>query len=304
LTFSVFAKIALLGLLEPVIDQNLYYTAVKLSTASFSIAMSNVLPVFAFLMAWILGLEKVHIKRMNGQAKVLGTIVTVLGAMLMTLVKGPMLNLLWTNGNSHQQSTNAANKQDVIKGALMILAGTFCWSGFIMIQAITLKSYPAELSLTVLICLMGTLESSIAALALEWGNPTAWSIHFDIKLFAAVYSGVICSGFAFYIQGIVIKERGPVFVSAFSPVSMVLVAIMSSFILSETMYLGRVIGAVVIVVGLYLVLWGKSKDQTGDSEKVVPTAQNMATKNERIVASNQELVAIDVTSIKSTDGTA
>ena len=71
---------------------------------------------------------------MNGQAKVLGTIVTVLGAMLMTLVKGPMLNLLWTNGNSHQQSTNAANKQDVIKGALMILAGTFCWSGFIMIQ--------------------------------------------------------------------------------------------------------------------------------------------------------------------------
>jgi hypothetical protein len=35
---------------------------------------------------------------------------------------------------------------------------------------------------------MGTLESSIAALALEWGNPTAWSIHFDIKLFAAVYS--------------------------------------------------------------------------------------------------------------------
>ncbi|GMY08605.1 WAT1-related protein At2g39510-like [Fagus crenata] len=304
LTFSVFAKIALLGLLEPVIDQNLYYTAVKLSTASFSIAMTNVLPVFAFLMAWILGLEKVHIRRMNGQAKVLGTIVTVLGAMLMTLVKGPMLNLLWTNENSHQQSTSAANKQDVIKAAFMILAGTLCWSGFIMIQAITLKSYPTELSLTVLICLMGTLESSIAALALEWGNPTAWSIHFDIKLFAAVYSGVICSGFAFYIQGIVIKERGPVFVSAFSPVSMVLVAIMSSFILSETMYLGRVIGAVVIVVGLYLVLWGKSKDQTGDSEKVVPTAQNMATKNERIVASNQELVAIDVTSIKSTDGTA
>jgi hypothetical protein len=35
---------------------------------------------------------------------------------------------------------------------------------------------------------MGTLESAIAALAMEWGNPTAWSIHFDIKLLAAVYS--------------------------------------------------------------------------------------------------------------------
>ena len=35
---------------------------------------------------------------------------------------------------------------------------------------------------------MGTLESSILALAMEWGNSTAWSIHFDVKLLAAVYS--------------------------------------------------------------------------------------------------------------------
>ena len=50
-----------------------------------------------------------------------------------------------------------------------------------------LKSYLAELFLTVLICLMGTLESSILAVAMEWGNPTAWSIHLDSKLLAAVY---------------------------------------------------------------------------------------------------------------------
>ncbi len=79
-------------------------------------------------------LEKVYIKRLDGQAKILGTIVTVGGVMLMTLVKGPTLNLPWTNGNAHQQSTSAANKQDVIKGALMILAGSVCWSGFIILQ--------------------------------------------------------------------------------------------------------------------------------------------------------------------------
>ena len=52
----------------------------------------------------------------------------------MTLVKGPKLNLPWTNQNGHQESTNAANKQDVIKGALMILAGSVGWSGFINLQ--------------------------------------------------------------------------------------------------------------------------------------------------------------------------
>ncbi|XP_050250392.1 WAT1-related protein At2g39510-like [Quercus robur] len=304
LTFSVFAKIVLLSLLEPVINQNMFFTGMKYTTATFARAMCNVVPAFTFSMAWILGLEKVNIRRWRGQAKVLGTIVTIGGAMLMTQVKGPMLNLPWTDGNGHQES-NAANMQDVIKGALMVLAGYFCWSGFFILQAITLKSYPAELSLAVLICLIGTLESAILALTLERGNLAAWSIHLDTELLAAVYTGVVCSGFALYIQGLVIKEKGPVFLTAFNPLSTVLVAIIGSFILFETMYLGRIIGAIVIIVGLYLVLWGKRKDQPGlksDNEEVVPTA-DMATMNERVTTSNQEFMAINVTSIKSTDET-
>ncbi|KAK7837833.1 wat1-related protein [Quercus suber] len=270
LTFSVFVKIALIGLIEPVMDQNLYYTGMKMTTATFATAICNVLPAFSFAMAWILGLEKVYLRRLRGMAKVLGTIVTVGGAMFMTLVNGPMLNLPWTHGNGHQESTSAANNQDVIKGALMMLAGCVCWSAFIILQAITLKSYPAELSLTVLICLMGTLESSILAVAMEWGNPTAWSIHLDSKLLAAVYAGVVCSGFTIYIQGLIMKQRGPVFV---------------------------VIGAIIIFVGLYLVLWGKSKDQLGsksDNEKILPTAQNVATMDERIMTSNQEFRTINL----------
>lgn len=78
-------------------------------------------------------LEKVS-RRLPSQAKVLGTIVALGGAMLMTLVKGPMLNLPWTDGNNHHESTGAANKQDPIKGAVMILAGCVCWSAFIILQ--------------------------------------------------------------------------------------------------------------------------------------------------------------------------
>lgn len=51
--------------------------------------------------------------------------------------------------------------------------------------------------------------------------------------------GIICSGVAYYVQGLVMKERGPVFVTAFSPLSMIIVAVMSSFMLAEIMYLGR-----------------------------------------------------------------
>ncbi|XP_008233582.1 PREDICTED: WAT1-related protein At2g39510-like isoform X2 [Prunus mume] len=258
---------------RPVIDQNLFYTGMKLTTATFTSAMCNVLPAFAFIMAWIFRLENINFRSLRSLAKILGTIVTVGGAMLMTLINGPMLNLPWTRRNIHQESTSATDHQDPIKGTLLIGAGCFCWAGFVNLQAITLKSYPAELSLAAWICLMGTVQGTVVALGFEWDNPAAWSIHWDSKLLAAVYSGIICSGVVYYVQGLVMKERGPVFVTAFSPLSMIIVAVMSSFMLAEIMYLGRVIGAMVIVIGLYMVLWGKSKDRIpSESEKddVVP----------------------------------
>ncbi|KAJ8766052.1 hypothetical protein K2173_020568 [Erythroxylum novogranatense] len=290
MTMSTFIKIVLMGLLEPTIDQNLFYTGMKYTTATFSSAMCNMLPALAFLLAWACRLEKVDVKKLHSQAKILGTVVTVGGAMIMTLFKGTKLDLPWTRGYDNQQHwTNLTTKQDPLKGALMVFIGTACWAGFIILQAITLKSYPAELSLTVLICLMGAIEGSILAVVMERGNPSAWSIHLDAKLLTAVYSGVLCSGVAYCIQGMVMKVKGPVFVTAFNPLSMVIVAIMGSFMLSEVMYLGRIMGAVVIVTGLYLVLWGKSKDIQSDINKGMEISQTS-----QLTETSNQGIAVDV----------
>ncbi|KAM1037834.1 hypothetical protein ACFX13_033332 [Malus domestica] len=260
MTLSIFIKIMLLALLEPVLDQNLYFMGMKYTTATFAAAMCNILPALTFVMAWVLRLEKVNLKSIRSQSKLVGTVATVAGAMIMTLVKGPLLHLFWTRA-SHEQHTSAATSlQDSIKGSLMITVGCFCWACFMILQAITLKTYPAELSLSAWICALGTLEGTAVALVMERGNAAVWSIKWDTKLLAASYSGIFCSGLAYYIQGVVMKYRGPVFVTAFSPLSMVIVAVMSSFILREQMFLGRLLGAVVIIAGLYLVVWGKAKD--------------------------------------------
>jgi hypothetical protein len=42
---------------------------------------------------------------------------------------------------------------------------------------------------------MGTVQNSILALVMEWGNPKAWAIHLDAMLLAAVY-GVRISKFS------------------------------------------------------------------------------------------------------------
>ncbi|CAN0881498.1 WAT1-related protein At2g37460 [Linum grandiflorum] len=265
---------------RPVIDQNLYFLGMKYTTATFAAAIINILPAITFVMACIVGLEKIGMKSLHSQAKVGGTIATVGGAMVMTLIKGPVVELLWSKGSSlHGQASDAGSGgvdlHSSIKGALMITVGAFSWAGFVILQAITLNTYPAELSLTVLICVMGTVQGGIVALVMERGNPQVWAIHWDTKLLAAVYSGVVCSGLAYYIQGVVMKVRGPVFVTAFSPLCMVLVAIMSSIIFAEQMFLGRVLGAVIIVAGLYLVVWGKSKDYYHSSTSTSSTKDQL-----------------------------
>jgi len=50
--------------------------------------------------------------------------------------------------------------------------------------------------------------------------------------------GIISSGLTYYVQGIVMQKKGPVFVTAFSPLMMIIVAIMGTFILAEKLYLG------------------------------------------------------------------
>ncbi|AQK91785.1 WAT1-related protein [Zea mays] len=205
-------------------------------------------------------MERIVIKERRSQAKIAGTAITVCGALLMILFKGPIINFPWSKHASHAVSDSGVhNSGHWLMGTFMILLSCFCWSAFFILQSYTLRSYPSELSLTTLICAMGATESGAVALVME-RDTKAWSIGFDMRLFTAIYSGIMCSGVAYYVQGIVIKDRGPVFVTAFSPLCMILVTVLGSFILSEVVTLGRLIGATVIVVGLYALIWGKNKD--------------------------------------------
>lgn len=122
------------------------------------------------------------------------------------------------------------------------------------------------------------------------------------------------------------KDKGPVFVTAFSPLSMVIVAVLSSFILAEQMFLGRysssslfhhnhtttkqtkklmpyiyrIIGAIVIVAGLYFVMWGKSNDHKSGSPstdgQMDQDKQMRDTGSDSNRNSNSEVITPDVPS--------
>ncbi|KAK9129056.1 hypothetical protein Syun_017853 [Stephania yunnanensis] len=280
MTFRLFLQLFVLGLLGPVIDQNFYYAGLKFTSPTFSCAMSNILPALTFVMAVICRMEKVNIKRVRCQAKVVGTAVTVAGAMLMTLYKGPIVEMVWSKHvhteKSYSNTAGSTNK-DWLKGSIFLILATFSWAAFFVLQAITLKTYNhAHLSLTALVCFIGTLQSIVVTFVMEHST-SVWVIGWDMNLLAAAYAGIVTSSIAYYVQGLVMKSRGPVFASAFSPLMMIIVAIMGSFILAENIFLGGVLGAILIVLGLYSVLWGKAKDVKEEEE--IPEAVKGAGEN-------------------------
>ncbi|KQK05635.1 WAT1-related protein At5g07050 [Brachypodium distachyon] len=280
MTRSIFFQIFVLALLGPVIDQNFYYLGLKYTGPTFACAMSNILPAMTFVMAVIFRMEKIELKKVRCQAKILGTVVTVAGAMLMTLYKGPLMELAWTNrhgsGGAAAADAPAAavDAKEWFLGSVFVIIATLAWAGLFILQTHTIKQYSAQLSLTTLICFVGALQAVVVTLVMD-RRPSIWAIGFDMNLLAAAYAGIVTSSLAYYVQGLVIQKTGPVFASAFSPLMMIIVAVMGSFILSEKIYLGGVLGGVVIVVGLYAVLWGKHKEtqeKEADAKTALPVA--------------------------------
>ncbi|KAJ6713222.1 WAT1-RELATED PROTEIN [Salix purpurea] len=265
ITFPVFMQIFALALLGPVIDQNFYYAGLKFTSPTFSCAMSNMLPAMTFVMAVIFRMEKLDVKKLRCQAKLVGTAVTVAGAMLMTLYKGRAVEMLWSEHIHPRKSfvtdTTGTADKNWFKGSIFLIIATLAWSSLFVLQTKALETYKNhQLSLTSLICFIGTLQAIAVTFVMEH-KPSVWTIGWDMNLLAAAYAGIVTSSISYYVQGMVIKKKGPVFATAFSPLMMIIVAIMGSFILAEKIFLGGIVGSVLIVIGLYSVLWGKHKEK-------------------------------------------
>ncbi|KAK3435530.1 hypothetical protein EUGRSUZ_C00217 [Eucalyptus grandis] len=83
-------------------------------------------------------------------------------------------------------------------------------------------SHPDHLSLSDWICFMSTTQCAVITLFLEQ-DPDAWRIHSKLGIAAILYSGTVGSGISFFVQSCLA-------------------------------------GAIEVVAGLYLVLWGIAKD--------------------------------------------
>lgn len=76
-----------------------------------------------------------NLKKLHSLAKVIGTAVTVSGAMVMTLYKGPELQIVKGQGGNHNDSASTeASSQHWVLGTLMLIASCGGWASFFILQ--------------------------------------------------------------------------------------------------------------------------------------------------------------------------
>ncbi|XP_072955267.1 WAT1-related protein At5g07050-like [Typha angustifolia] len=257
LTWALFLEISVLSLLGVSLTLNMYFASLKYTSPTFVASMVNTIASMTFVIAVLLRLEHLDAKNPRGIAKIFGTIVSLAGVTTMTLYKGPALRNLW-GALIHIQGN--ATHESWLKGSILTVASCITWSIWYIMQAVTLKRYPAQLSLTTWMSFIGGAQSAVFTVFLEH-KPEAWIIGFDVKFWSIIYSGIVCSGLIIFIQLWCTEEKGPVFVTMFNPLSTIMVALLAYFIFGEKLYTGSIIGGVIVILGLYLVLWGKEKDQ-------------------------------------------
>ncbi|XP_009387815.2 protein WALLS ARE THIN 1 [Musa acuminata AAA Group] len=277
LTLSFVVQFFLLALCGITANQGFYLLGLDNTSPTFASAIQNSVPAITFLMAAILRIEKVRIDRRDGIAKLMGTLACVGGATIITLYKGPTIFGPSRALNDASPSTmlwlGDAKAKNWTLGCLYLIGHCLSWSGWLVLQAPVLKKYPARLSVTSYTCFFGVIQFLVIAAFIE-RDAEAWMFHSGSELFTILYAGFVASGIAFAVQIWCIDRGGPVFVAVYQPVQTLVVAIMASIALGEEFYLGGIIGAVFIIAGLYLVLWGKSEERAFAAKEAALTASS------------------------------
>uniref|UniRef100_A0A803KZW8 EamA domain-containing protein n=1 Tax=Chenopodium quinoa TaxID=63459 RepID=A0A803KZW8_CHEQI len=257
LTTSILCYTFFSALIGATLTQYLFLLGTQYTSAVFASAFANMSPVFTFLLALPLGQEKVNLRSKYGIAKVLGSLTCIGGAILLILYRGIPLS---TYHAKHLSTpSKSGSKEKWILGSIFLLSSAVCWSGWFLIQSKIGKKYPFKYSSTALMSSFGAVQSAILCFAIN-RDITIWILRGKLQIFTVLFAGISGSGLCYVGMSWCVEQKGPVFTAAFSPFIPIFVTIMDFAFFHEQIYLGSVIGSIMVICGLYMLLWGKSNE--------------------------------------------
>ncbi|KAG0453193.1 hypothetical protein HPP92_025857 [Vanilla planifolia] len=267
LTGEIVLLVFVSALLGSSLTQIFFFLGLQYTSPTFSCAFLNVVPAMTFLIALPFRMERVDVGSRAAVLKVLGSLACVAGAALLASYRGVVI----AGGKEHIEGLTALlPPRNWVTGSAALLAACMSWSSWFLVQSRTTKLCPALYKTTTLMFFLSFLQVAGFSLVSQRSR-LHWAPRNRVQLVAVIYSGLVGSGMCLLASTWCIKKKGPVFAAAFSPLTQIIVAGIGTTVLGEPLHLGSVLGSVVVVAGLYLLLWGKSKET---KEAVVAPVQS------------------------------
>lgn len=163
----------------------------------------------------IIRMEKLDLKAGSCRAKCIGTIVSIIGALIVTIYKGPQIAFASSTFKILDENLRSQISNWVIGGFLLAISAVSialfyvvqvnltkafktpvkeflpCLKNltlfYLHFQTSVIRDYPAELMLTFICHIFVTMQSSIVSLIAE-RDPSAWRLKPDVELIAVGYS--------------------------------------------------------------------------------------------------------------------
>nr|AAC19291.1 similar to Medicago truncatula MtN2 (GB:Y15293) [Arabidopsis thaliana] len=240
------------------LTQYFFLLGLSYTSATLACAFISMTPAITFVMALIFRVEKLNMKSKAGMGMVMGALICIGGALLLTMYKG----------------------------CVLLFAGSSCFGSWMLIQAKVNEKYPCQYSSTVVLSFFGTIQCALLSL-IKSRDITAWiltdkldivTIVYAVSVFSITEKGAVAQGICTVGTSWCIRKRGPIFTSIFTPVGLIFATLFDFLILHRQIFLGRyvefVVGSGVVIFGLYIFLLGKVRLMKEECEKKLPCRFN------------------------------
>uniref|UniRef100_A0A6N2M5S8 WAT1-related protein n=1 Tax=Salix viminalis TaxID=40686 RepID=A0A6N2M5S8_SALVM len=253
------------------LSQNLAFVGLSYSSPIVVCVMGLLTPAFSFILSLVLRTSKVEWRRSSFQFKVIGTLITVMGAISVVIYKGPYIRPSSSSHelqhSKHQLFVFYSAPDNWILGCILLAASFFCVSLWNIIQLDTIKHYPQVMKIASFYSLAGTIQCAIFSLIVE-RNLDAWRLKLNMELLLIVITAIFGSVVRSSVQISFTRMKGPFYAPLFQPFRVFWATFFGVSFFVNGLHYGSVIGAVISGAGYYTVTWGRMREDEQQEESV------------------------------------
>ncbi|CAL9240140.1 unnamed protein product [Arabidopsis halleri] len=279
-SWPLLVRVFFLGFTGIFMFQNLAFVGLRFSSPIVVCAMGLQIPSFSFLLSILLGKSKLDWKNTSTRAKLMGTIISISGAFVEELYKGPFIRP--ASSTSPTRFLKSVPKLLVyynlpdnwFLGCIFLAAAVFSVSLFNVIQTGTVKQYPHVMKVVSFYSIVGTIQCLIFSLFME-SDVSEWKIQPNFDLYLIIATGTFGSVIRTSVHVKCTQMKGPYYVPLFKPFGIFWATLFGTSFFVNSLHYGSVLGAAIAGVGYYTVSWGQLKES---EEKQNPNEERKSIK--------------------------